>query len=434
VQGLAAHATHFVVFFALAGCGLLLAMSRTRSRLVVFGAGLCFGLALLMKQHGALFGVFGLAWLLWTELRPIPRAVGTRLLIYLAGLALPLVAVGVWVAAAGVWDAFWFWTFRYARAYVGLATLANCLHHLIGQLKYVTHGAVGFWLMALAGLGLLWRPGQPTERRLFLTGISAAAAIALSLGLVFRGHYFILLLPALALLAGAAAKSLFDILSARNGRALGAILPAALLLAASIHLAWTQRAPWFQLDSVRTCRWIYGLNPFPETREIGLFLREQAGPGDRVAVIGSEPQVYFYARRRSATGHIYMYPLTERHPMAARLAAEMIRQLASTPPEYLVLVFTDASWGGTPTLEMQFFRWVSEFSREHYQLIGVADLDSPPADESSAKKLPGVKTVWGAEAVAAYLAAAKPGAALPVCVLRRNSTVHGPAGSAAPSR
>jgi hypothetical protein len=100
----------------------------------------------------------------------------------------------------------------------------------------------------------------------------------------------------------------------------------------------------------------------------------------------------------------------------------------------VVLVFTDASWGGTPTLELPFFRWVSEFSREHYQLIGVADLDSPPADESSAKKLPGVKTVWGAEAAAAYLAAAKPGDALPICVLRKKPAFPGESGSVAPSR
>lgn len=59
----------------------------------------------------------------------------------------------------------------------------------------------------------------------------------------------------------------------------------------------------------------YGLNPFPESLEIGRFIRENSAENDRIAVIGSEPQIYFYSDRRAATGHIYTYALMEDLPI-----------------------------------------------------------------------------------------------------------------------
>ena len=37
---------------------------------------------------------------------------------------------------------------------------------------------------------------------------------------------------------------------------------------------------------------------------IARYIRERTAPGDRIAVIGSEPEIYFYAERNAATGHL----------------------------------------------------------------------------------------------------------------------------------
>jgi len=42
-------------------------------------------------------------------------------------------------------------------------------------------------------------------------------------------------------------------------------------------------------------------------------LRAHTAPTERIAVIGSEPQIYFFAQRHAATGYIYMYALTSRN-------------------------------------------------------------------------------------------------------------------------
>jgi len=55
VLGLAAHATHFVVMFAVAGTLLLSRSLDRQSRTLIFASGSLFGFALLMKQPGLFF-------------------------------------------------------------------------------------------------------------------------------------------------------------------------------------------------------------------------------------------------------------------------------------------------------------------------------------------------------------------------------------------
>ena len=65
VLGAQAHATHFVVIAALGGTLLLLRGINSGRWYTLLGSGELFGVAVLMKQHGALFVVFGAAYLAW---------------------------------------------------------------------------------------------------------------------------------------------------------------------------------------------------------------------------------------------------------------------------------------------------------------------------------------------------------------------------------
>ena len=66
-HGLAAHATHFVMLFALGGIVLLQKLDDQTPPARVFFAGLLLGLAALMKQSGVAFGLFGVVWIVWCE-------------------------------------------------------------------------------------------------------------------------------------------------------------------------------------------------------------------------------------------------------------------------------------------------------------------------------------------------------------------------------
>ena len=128
VLGLFSHATHFVMLFALAGIWLLQkSPAPERKNLLLWGAGICFGLSFLMKQSGAFFALFGLLWVIRDQIhRPFQWK---RLLLQsgslAGGMALPCILVFVLLAAQGVFARFWFWTVEYARAYVSQVDMTS---------------------------------------------------------------------------------------------------------------------------------------------------------------------------------------------------------------------------------------------------------------------------------------------------------------------
>ena len=111
---------------------------------------------------------------------------------------------------------------------------------------------------------------------------------------------------------------------------------------------------------------IYDLNPFPESIKIAEYLRDHTGPNDTIAVLGSEPQIYFYSSRHSATGYIYTYSLMEPQSYALSMQQEMIREIELAGPKYLVSVQIPSSWLGRPDSEALIFAWANEYLKEHY--------------------------------------------------------------------
>src|SRR6266850_1687372 len=98
----------------------------------------------------------------------------------------------------------------------------------------------------------------------------------------------------------------------------------------------------------------------------------------RIVVLGSEPEIYFYSRRRSATGYIYMYPLMETHPYAAQMQQELISQIETNNPDYIVYLDFRISWLGRPESPRVFDHWWRYYST-NLELVQTIPI-SPPAD------------------------------------------------------
>jgi len=104
-------------------------------------------------------------------------------------------------------------------------------------------------------------------------------------------------------------------------------------------------------------RTIYGANPFPESVRIAEYLRDHTEADDTIAVLGSEPQIYFYSKRHSATGYIYTYELMEPQSYARQMQEEMIQQIESARPKYLIWIGVPASWLQQATSEDLILAW-----------------------------------------------------------------------------
>lgn len=377
VQGIFANAEHFVILPAIGGLLLLKYAVDSDKWSALLTGSILLGTGFIIKQHAAAFILFSLLYLLFYSIRDRKlnkSYLAARMIIFLSGVLLPFALTCLILWKAGVFDKFWFWTFDYAREYVSSESLPEGLEALKSTIVRIAGASVLVWILAGIGTASLFWNTKTRSNALFVIGFLLFSFLAVCPGLYFRSHYFILLLPSIALLAGAGIDSMNTFLSQKKSNLLIKMMPVILLSAVLVHSVWQQRHFFFFMSPAVASRAAFGRNPFPESIEIARFIRENSASSDRIAVIGSEPQIYFYSDRRSATGYIYTYALMEKHPYALKMQEEMVKELEKNRPEFLVYVNISFSWLMKPDSKTILLEWFQENARNNYELVGVADL------------------------------------------------------------
>jgi hypothetical protein len=324
------------------------------------------------------------------RLAPELSRAGLGLLLGAAGVS---AAAGLALAAVGAWGAFLdavvVHNWRYARS----LSLAEGLHNLRLVLRQQAAGQGLLFGLALLALA---HPRLCRARTRWLLGGAWLAALAgASAGLYFRPHYFLQTLAPSCGLAGAASGALLR-------RSLAAPSPwparaAALAAAGALLLppALVHRATLGAGSPDAISRRLYGLNPFPESRRIADHIRERSDPGERVLVVGSEPQILFLAARRSATRYIFFYPLTLPDASARARQREVTAAFEESPPRYLVWINLPTSLHTGEVGHREVFARAQALLERSYRLellaIPVAD-DAPYAffeGEAARARAPG---------------------------------------------
>ena len=377
VLGFAGHATHFVLLPVLGGTLLLLKTTDCRPFGLVFASGMLFGLGVLMKQPAVFFALFGAIYLASNDLhrRFRPERIFLRTLIFSAGVILPLGITCLLFWRIGVFERFWFWTIDYARQYGSLVPFSQAPRIFFYSAKEVT--VAGWPIWTLAGIGLvagLW--AQRTRAiAVFLLAFLFFSALALCPGFYFRLHYFVLVLLAVSLLAGVAISRLSDL--GVNRSIIVRFIP---ILILGFALAWpilAERKFFFEASPAEASRIIYPESPFVESIRIAEYLREHTTRNDTIAVLGSEPQIYFYSGRHSATGYIYTYGLMEPQKYASQMQQEMIRDIERAHPKFLISVVMPDSWLQRPESERLIFTWANEYTAQNYTVAGFVNMVAP---------------------------------------------------------
>lgn len=378
VLGMAAHANHFVVLFALPAT-LLLWKADESSRLgTLFFSGLLYGLAFLMKQQGICFCFFGWVVFVWrvVQKRPLARLDFVKNgFIFGLGMILPFGLTCIYLALAGVFSKFWFWAFTYAGTYVTSPSPEIGWVGLVKHLKNASNPSVGFWILAVTGLPLALRNKAIRRQTAFAVFFWISSFLGTAAGFYFRPHYFILILPAFAIITGLAVDSWRQVLHDWAAK----IVPLVLFITI---LGWDilfRKDLFFQLPPDRVIQTTYGSNVFAESLIIAGYVHDHSSQDDRLAVIGSEPEIYFYAQRHSATGYIYTYALMEPQSYAMTMQQEMIREIESARPEYMVLIADTSSWLAIPSSDRTVLRWFEQYSKQFYEVVGV--VGTRPANE-----------------------------------------------------
>ena len=380
--GLAGHATHFCAFFVTAGMCFFWRARQKENVVAIAAFAICFGTAILMKQHAAIIAAWAGLHFAFSKFSDQKISAAKKILpvaFCAASMLLPFALCCVWLWHAGVFGEFKFWTIDYAQKYASVVPLAYA-----PQLFWYGFGAVLkkvflLWLVAFIGLLFIRLDSRWKNSRAWFLGFCIASALAVCPDFYFRKHYFLIALPALALLAGACISGLQKNFAENSRRNLPVLV---FTFAATASIVFCSPV-WFILPAQQIIRGVdpsdhglYGADPLPESEIIAKFINENSAPSARVAVLGSEPEIYFLARRHSATGYIYTYPLMEPQPFALKMQQEMIGDLETNRPEFIVFADNIMSWNRHPESNTTIFKWWDNY-QTNYTLVGLTDILSP---------------------------------------------------------
>jgi hypothetical protein len=137
---------------------------------------------------------------------------------------------------------------------------------------------------------------------------------------------------------------------------------------------YNERRYLFKYSPAQVSRNTYGHCPFPESVEVARYIREHSASSDRIAVLGSEPQIYFYANRISATPYIYMYGLMEEQPHAETMQREMINEIKAVKPLFVVIVDIPDSWLSSGISTHKILENSMDYFYDNYQMVGICDI------------------------------------------------------------
>ena len=333
--------------------------SKYRPELLVAGALLCAGF--LLKQPAAIAAVPLGIYLLLPSYRASRGFTFGQAIVQAGALAwgffgtLALVALVLW--HQGVLSEAVYWTitnhsiplvFWKKGALMTLAFIVACLPLIVGV------------VLACRDRNEIWS-GKHAERNA-LIGLVAASAIGTAAGARFYPHYYIQLVPPLALLAAPHFARLWC----------GEMKPRYWFLRPVVAWVWLAGT----LLAFSISHWL-GLARNRTPCETGQYLLEHSAPNDRIFIWGQAPEIYLEAQRRPASRYVVTFPLTgyifggiigvDTHNRIVPGAwANLERDFAAHPPTYIVDVQVPAKNGQYP---IKNFPILERLLSEHYSPI-----------------------------------------------------------------
>ncbi len=398
ISGFTRQSEHIVVFWATGGL-FFLQKGLIQNRwglLLTSGVFMC--LSMLTKPNGVFFIILGgLATVLYYAQKTQIEGDGenrfkniiVKGLIYSAGVfgTFGLLCLIMWLM--GALSEMFYWSVTFSGQYATRIPWTGENGQLGGKdyfmfaFKAATKNYLYFWLIAGAGLimnFLIKGEKNSWYKKIGLLLIAFFSFMTITPSLSFYGHYWLMLVPALALCFGAAFYSLFA-LSHKNQSVGWAVIAApALLLVINIT---TLNKYYFtaKKDIPKVVSGTYGGNPFNEAYEIGKYVKAKSKPNDQMLLIGSEPQLLIYTGLKSATRHAYFSYLMQDSTMLniKSWQQEFEKDITEKKPRFIVFFNHDISILANPKAN---FAWLNNLLSTVipplYKPVGYVDLLGRP--------------------------------------------------------
>ena len=292
-----------------------------------------------------------------------------------AGATVPWLPFILYLYLNNAMSQFYYWQIGSGFAYMvdGHRDFSN-LGLLLKQMRSTLSENGILWLLALVGIVSAWKkyrkktvtdprpkelPWQQTAWILMATW-PLFSFIGVAAGGRFFAHYFIQLIPPLAVLGGAGLADLIQ--EARTNGFKFLRRPITFLIIVSFVLFIKTDLPFYlKYDETQISMHQYGTPLFSVSRYIGKYLQAKTQSDDRVFVWAVNSEINFYALRKSPSPYV-MHVNFENVPWNAH--DEVMQSLHKAPPKYIVEMQPTS---GFPALE--------KYIHKNYRAETNADLD-----------------------------------------------------------
>lgn len=329
IRGSSSNSEVFMVLPIILSMYLTLVWSERHKTSILVCSGFLLGCALVIKTVALPHIVAGLIFVLIVakQTRDWKRTALDSSL-FLGATAIPQLASVLYFFLKGALGDYYYWTIEFNKMY-GQTSPAEFFGHMHLGLSRVFPELTPLLVLAVPALWFVFS-NLRTSSAIFIAGSLVAAFIGLSMPTKFYEHYFIQLIPPLAILAGA---GLSYILAQRRP-----IVIIGLILFLTSTAYWVQADYKYYLvytpEEISTRK--YTNDVFVNSVKIAQYIKDRTVPTDYIYQWGFEPELYFLANRRSPNPYTLHFAVAaSKDPWEASLS--LGNSIISKRPKYIVV-------------------------------------------------------------------------------------------------
>lgn len=379
ISGFTIQSEHLVAFFALIAIYFLLKYFDKKSLVMIALSGLFFSFAFEVKQTSFFLGLFAgilLAGKQFFEKDRDWKKIILSCLVFISAVVIPVIIDLFIVWKRGGWEDFNYWFFDIRKEYSSVITFDQGIEYLKMNFSGAYRDYKFFWAVSAIGLVAILFTSVKPWIKIAVLGFYGFGFLTVMPGNHYYGHYFLQWVPAVCISIGAFFYAIEEIVRTKfNLQKFSRYIALGILVLASFSNISALKKYYFNTNTTQLLRQVYGINPFPESKVIADRLNTMLKPEDKIAVFGTEIQMYFYTNRISpsrfaGSGALLEFPIKK----AEEWQKEFISDVEKANPRFLVFYSHPISWLAHPDVKNLIFPWFDKFSAEKYNLIGYADM------------------------------------------------------------
>jgi hypothetical protein len=375
LQGTSTHAEFIAMLFVLSGFLIFPSANSSRRQLRLFWSGVSLGTAFIVKQPSASFIVLGLVFLLINKFknRSPQNNFVKSIVTFLAGALIPILTTAFLLVAAGAGNSFYLFAFQYAKEYVSYLTIYDGVNNFKIILSKAIAPNIFLWLLVPVGFVILFfRVKKSASEKLLFFLFSF---IAVSAGYYYRPHYFQFLIPAASMLSAVALVETENHFKRKNFNPRPKyFLSYCYMLLALTFYSFNERSLFSVRSEEQAIREIYGQDFFNATKKAGDFIAANSSEDATVAIFGSEPEIWFYSKRKSASGYLYVYPLLEHQRFAPSMRQQFYDEIRKSKPGILVYTSNTGTWYAGEDVHSEMYNWYRQYRDSSFNRIGLINI------------------------------------------------------------